>query len=52
MPGKSTLKKLKRLDKEAQEAKRDRHFDKDPKKAELEKTMFDVADVAKEEGVS
>ena len=45
------IKKLKSLDKEAQQAKRNRHFDKDKDKAALEKTMFDVADVAKEEGV-
>lgn len=51
MPGKSTLKKLKRLDKEFEEAKRKRHFDKDPEKATLEKTMFDIADVAKKEGI-
>lgn len=46
-----TIKKLRKLDREAREVARNRHFDKDKDKAALEKTMFEISDVAKKEGV-
>ena len=46
-----TERKLRKLDKEAQEAKRKSFYDKDKDKASLEKTMADIADVAKTEGI-
>lgn len=45
-----TRQDFKRLEKEVKEAERNRHFDKDPKKAALEKTLFDITDAVKKEG--
>lgn len=51
MPGKPTLKKLKKFDKDVEQAKREAFYDKDKDKASLEKTMADVADTVKAEGI-
>ena len=42
---------LDKLDKEAKQARREQFYDKEKDKAALEKTMADIAETAKREGI-